>query len=111
MAKETLSLPHDDAVLQEEAANLIDHCGAFANKARPYPVQCLQIELLIGLGWYKARRRSLHGLGHSMSISKIILVPLPKTASHRPAAPASHCGQARQAHEQHSVSPFLLRCQ
>src|SRR5215831_517028 len=78
MAKETLSLPHDDAVLQEEAANLIDHCGAFANKARPYPVQCLQIELLIGLGWYKARRRSLHGLGHSMSISKIILVPLPK---------------------------------
>src|SRR5215469_17384157 len=78
MAKETLSLPDDDAVLQEKAANLIDHCGAFANKARPYPVQCLQIELLIGLGWNKARRRSLHGLGHSMSISKIILVPLPK---------------------------------
>src|SRR5215471_12969353 len=78
MTKETLSLPDDDAVLQEKAANLIDHCGAFANKARPYPVQCLQIELLIGLGWNKARRRSLHRLGHSISISKIILVSLPK---------------------------------
>ena len=41
-------------------------------------MQCLQIELLIGLGWNKARRRPLHGLGHSMSISKIILVSLPK---------------------------------
>jgi hypothetical protein len=50
MAKETLSLPDDDAALQEKAANLIDHCGAFADKARPYPVQCLQIELLIGFG-------------------------------------------------------------
>src|SRR6516225_1299904 len=78
MAKEAVSLPDDDAALQEKAANLIDHCGPFADKARPYPVQCLQIELLIGLGWNKARRRSLHGLGHSMSISKIILVSLPK---------------------------------
>ena len=41
-------------------------------------MQRLQIELLIGLGWNKARRRSLHGLGHSMSISKVILVSLPK---------------------------------
>jgi hypothetical protein len=45
---------------------------------KAYPVQRLQIELLIGLGWNKARRRSLHGLGHSMSISKVILVSLPK---------------------------------
>src|ERR1700746_1479727 len=78
MAKETQSLPDDDAALQEKAANLIDHCGPFTDKARPYPVQRLQVELLIGLGWNKARRRSLHGLGHSMSISKIILVSLPK---------------------------------
>ena len=78
MAKETVSLPNDDAALQKKAANLIDHCGPFADKARPHPVQCLQIELLIGLGWSKARRRSLHGLGHSMSISKVILISLPK---------------------------------
>jgi hypothetical protein len=78
MAKETQSLPDDDTALQEKATNLIDHCGPFADKARPYPVQRLQIELLIGLGWNEARRRSLHGLGHSMSISKVILVSLPK---------------------------------
>ena len=78
MAKEAVSLPDDDAALQEKAANLIDHCGPFADKARSYPVQRLQIELLIGLGWNKARRRSLHGLGHSMSISKVILVSLSK---------------------------------
>ena len=56
---------------------MIDHCDPFADKARPYPVQSLQIELLIGLGWNKARRRSLHGLGHSMSISKISWHELP----------------------------------
>src|SRR5262245_24893236 len=70
---ETLSLPDDDAALQEKAAYLIDHCSPFANKAGPYAVQRLQIEWLIGHGWNKTRRRSLHGLGHSMSISKVIL--------------------------------------
>jgi hypothetical protein len=109
MAKETLSLPDDDAALQEKAANLIDDGCAFANKARPYPVQCLQIELLIGLGWNKARRRSLHGLGHSMSISKIILVSLPKQLRIGPAQPASRRGQAPQAPEQRSVLPSPLR--
>ena len=78
MAKETRSLPDDDAALQEKAANLIDRGGPFADKARPYPVQRLQIELLIGLGWNKARRRSLHGPGHSMSIPEVILMSLPK---------------------------------
>ena len=38
----------------------------------------MQIELLIALGRNKARRRSLHGLGHSERISVVILVPLPK---------------------------------
>src|SRR6516165_12041385 len=78
MAKEAVSLPDDDAALQEKAANLIDHCGPFADKARSYAVQRLQIELLIGLGWNKACCRSLHGLGHSECISEVILVPLPK---------------------------------
>jgi hypothetical protein len=44
MAKETVSLPDDDAALQEKAANLIDYCNPFADKARPYPVQRLQIK-------------------------------------------------------------------
>ena len=47
----------DDAALQEKAAYLMDHCGPLADKARPHPVQRLQIELLIGLieGQFKAR--------------------------------------------------------
>jgi len=41
-------------------------------------VQRLQIQLLVTLGWNKACRRPLHGLGYRMGISEIILVPLPK---------------------------------
>ena len=48
------------------------------DEARPDPVQRLQIQLFVGLGWNKACRRPLHGLGHRMSISEIIFVPLPK---------------------------------
>ena len=38
MAKEAVSLPDDDAALQEKAANLINHCGPLADKARAHPV-------------------------------------------------------------------------
>jgi len=38
----------------------------------------LQIQLFVGLGWNKACRRPLHGLGYGMGVSEIILVPLPK---------------------------------
>jgi hypothetical protein len=71
-------LSDDDAALQKKAANLIDHCGPLADQARPDPVQRLQIQLFVGLGWNKACSRPLHRLGHGMGISKIILVTLPK---------------------------------
>ena len=58
--------------------NLIDHCGPLADQARPDPVQRLQIQLLVGLGWNKAGRRPLHGLGYGLSIPEMILMPLPK---------------------------------
>ena len=41
-------------------------------------MQRLQIQLLVGFGGNEAGRRPLHGLGHGMSISEVILVPLPK---------------------------------
>ena len=72
------SLPDDDAALQKKTANFVDYRGPFADEARPYPVQRLQIQLLIGLGWNKACRRPLHRLGYAIGISEIILVPLPK---------------------------------
>jgi hypothetical protein len=63
---------------QVKAANLIDHCGPLADQARPDPVQRLQIQLLVSLGWNKACCRPLHGLGHRKSISEIIFLRLPK---------------------------------
>jgi hypothetical protein len=62
MAKETVSLPDDDAALQEKAANLIDHCGPFADKARPYPVQRLQTPCEVCSYPYQFRRWWLRGL-------------------------------------------------
>src|SRR5262249_44294853 len=41
-------------------------------------MQTLQIQLLVGFGGNEAGRRPLHSLGHGMSISEVILVPLPK---------------------------------
>jgi hypothetical protein len=71
-------LSDDDAALENKAANLIDHCGPLADQARPNPVQRLEIELFVGFGWNKARRRPLYRLSYGMGISEIILVPLPK---------------------------------
>ena len=71
-------MPNDDPTFQKKATNLIDHCGPLTNKALPHPVQRLQIQLLVGFGWNKASCRPLHGLSYRMSISEIILVPLPK---------------------------------
>ena len=71
-------MPDDDPAFQKKTANLIDHCSPLADKARSHPVQRLQIQLLVGLGWNKASYRPLHGFGYRMGISKIVLVPLPK---------------------------------
>jgi hypothetical protein len=46
--------------------------------ARPQPMKRLQIQLLVGFGGNEAGRRPLHSLGHGMSISEVILLPLPK---------------------------------
>src|SRR5215831_21391935 len=63
---------------QKKATNLIDHRSSLADEARPHPMQRLQIQLLVGFGGNEAGRRPLHSLGHGMSISEVILVPLPK---------------------------------
>src|SRR3981081_863185 len=72
---------NDNAALQQKTAHLIDHCGSLADKARPYPVQRLQIQLFICFNWDEPRRRSLHCLGYGMGISEVILVSLSKRLS------------------------------
>src|SRR5262249_20826074 len=78
LAKKPESLPDHDAAFQKKATNLIDHRGSLTDEARPHPMQTLQIQLLVGFGGNEAGRRPLHSLGHGMSISEVILVPLPK---------------------------------
>src|ERR1700750_2521756 len=78
LAKKAGSLPDHDAAFQKKATYLIDHRGSLADEARPHPMQRLQIQLLVGFGGNEAGRRPLHSLGHGMSISEVILLPLPK---------------------------------
>jgi len=75
-AQEPLSLPHRNAALQQEGPDLIDNAGALADQALPYPVQCLQIELIRGLGRHELHGRSLHRLGDCLGIAEVILLPL-----------------------------------
>jgi hypothetical protein len=44
-----LSLPHRNAALQQEGADLIDDAGPLADQPLSHPVQCLQVELVGGL--------------------------------------------------------------
>jgi hypothetical protein len=75
-AQEPLSLPHRNTALQQESADLIDDAGALADQPLPYPVQCLQVELIGGLGRHKLHRRPLHGLGDCLGIAEVILLSL-----------------------------------
>ena len=77
MAQPVELLPYRDAVLQEKAADLIDDRGSLRHQAVAHAMQRLQIELLVRLGWYAPRRRTLHGFSNRMRISKVIFVSLP----------------------------------
>src|ERR1019366_8775494 len=48
-AQKPLSLPHRNAALQQEGADLIDDAGALADQALTHTVQRLQVELICGL--------------------------------------------------------------
>src|ERR1039457_3321046 len=75
-AQEALSLPHRNAALQQESADLIDDAGVLADKPLPHPVQRLQVELIGGLRRHELHRRALHRLGDRLSIAEVILLSL-----------------------------------
>ena len=78
MAEEAKPLTYRNAMLQEKAADLIDHGRSLADEARSYPVQRLKIELIVGLHWNAACGRSLNSLGDCVGISEVVLVALPE---------------------------------
>ena len=65
-----------DATLQQQSANLVDHRGAAHNPPLAYPVQRLQVELVIGLDRHKAHRGTGDSLGTRFGVDVVILVRL-----------------------------------
>jgi hypothetical protein len=62
------TLPHGDAPLEKERADLVDRARSLADETRANTVQSLQVELLYRLYRDKAHCRSLHRRGDSFSI-------------------------------------------
>src|ERR1700747_1696212 len=70
------SLADGDATLQQQSANLVDHCGASHNPPLAHSVQRLQVELVIGLDRHKAHRRTGYSFGNGFGIDVVVLVRL-----------------------------------
>jgi hypothetical protein len=68
-------LPHRNAALQKKGADLIGDGGALADQPLPHAVQCLQVELIRGLGGHELHGRSMHRLGNGLGIAEVILLP------------------------------------
>jgi hypothetical protein len=71
-----LSLPHRNAALQQEGADLIDDTGALADQSLAHTVQSLQVELIGGLGGDELHRWPLHRLGDRLCITEVVLLSL-----------------------------------
>ena len=65
-------------MLQEKAADLIDHSRSLADEARSHPVQCLQVKLIVGLHWNAACRWSRHSFRDRVGILEVVLVASPE---------------------------------
>jgi len=68
------SFRYSHAALQQERSDFIYNRGALTHKAGPHAVQRLQIELLSGLGCYKAHGWPLHGFSNRLGVAVIVLV-------------------------------------
>jgi hypothetical protein len=75
-ARKTYSLTHGNAALEQEGADLIDYAGALADQPLPYLMQCLQVQLIGGLGRDDLHRGPLHRFGDCLRITEVILLAL-----------------------------------
>jgi len=69
-------LPHGNATLQQEGADLIDDAGALTDQTLPHAVERLQVELLGGLGRDELHRRALHRLSDRLCVAEVVLLSL-----------------------------------
>jgi hypothetical protein len=78
MAQPMKALAHGNAMLQKEAADLIDDRSPLPNQSIAHAVQRLKIELFIGFCRYTQRRWTLYGFSDRQRITKVVLVVLPE---------------------------------
>src|ERR1700757_505884 len=70
------SFADGDVTLQQQSANLVDHCGASPNPPLAHSVQRLQVQLVIGLDRHEAHRGTSYSLGTRFAIDVVVLVRL-----------------------------------
>ena len=90
-------MPHRDAALQQEGADLIDDAGALPDQPLAHAMQRLQVELVGGLGRDELHRRALHRFGDRLRIAVVVLLSLCYTGARISPASAEHRGQAPAA--------------
>ena len=73
-AQELQALPHRDAALQQEGADLIDDASALTDQSPAHAVWRLQIELVDGLGRDELHRRALHRFRDRFRIAIVIVL-------------------------------------
>ena len=89
-AQETQPLPHRNAPLQQEGADLIDDAGTLTDQALADAVQGLQVKLVRRLGRNELHSWALHRLGNRLRIAEVVLrIWL---------ASAGHCGRVVAAY-------------
>src|SRR6266704_1546333 len=71
-----LPLPHGNATLQQEGADLVDDASALAHQSLTNSMQRLQIELIGSLRRHKLHRWPLHRLGDRLRVAEIVLLSL-----------------------------------
>ena len=70
------ALPHNDAALDQEAADLIDRDRPLAHWPRAHTMQGQQVHLLRCFDHHETHGWSLHGFRNRFSVTVVVLVPL-----------------------------------
>jgi hypothetical protein len=65
-------LPHRNAPLEQEGADLIDDAGTLTDQALADAVQGLQVKLVCGLGRNELHGRALYRLGNRLRITEVV---------------------------------------
>src|SRR5437868_2037840 len=74
--KNSCPLPHRNAALQQEGADLIDDAGALADQSLSHPMQRLQVELIGSLRRHELHRWPLYCLSDRLRVVEVVLLSL-----------------------------------